>query len=221
MFKHKHHKVTRPFVEMLDTETGHYYKTKSGDIYPSITTMLHSFPNPGIDVWKARTPTWKKISESSMKVGTALHKLIEDYLGNKELTNYDPKDFEKDPYELFNVAKPELDKLDNIHALEMKLYSDELKLAGTVDCVAEIDGVPHIIDFKNSRKPKYPKYVKDSGYYLQGCAYSQMWHECIGDQIDDMAIFVVSWDNKVRVFKEKVNNHVNELWDTLIKYELL
>lgn len=223
MFNHIKHDIARPFVKMLDTEKGHYYETNNGKIYPSITTMIHAFPNPGIERWKSTTPNWKEIGDSSMAVGTMMHEIAESYLNNQKTvkTLADDK-YEKDPWELFEVLKPHLDEhINNIHATETKLYSDTLELAGTVDLVAEYDGELSIIDFKNSRKPKVPSYIKQAKYYEQGSAYSQMWKECTGMEVKQVVIIVVSWDNKVRAFKVNAEEYMSSLWDMIIKFEYI
>lgn len=210
----------RPFVKMLDRNDGHYYETNDGKIYPSITTVLSINTKEGIDIWRSKVGRKEadRISKSSMEVGTKMHELIENYLSNKQLSMFDDSAYEKSPLELFEVVKPMLDeKIDNIHAIETKLYSDELELAGTVDCIAEFDGVLSIIDFKNSRKPKTPSRVKN--YYQQGAAYSTMWKECMNMDIEQVVIIVASWDNKVRAFTANVNDHKSALWNTLLKYE--
>ena len=222
MFTHIKHEITRPFVKMLDTEKGHYYETDKGKIYPSITTMIHAFPNPGIERWKSNTPNHEEIGKSSMAVGTKLHELAENYLNNVTPSPYLDNTFEKNPTELFEVLKPHLDEhINNIHATETKLYSDSLELAGTVDLVAEYDGELSIIDFKNSRKPKTPSYMKQSKYYEQGSAYSQMWKECTEMNVKQVVILVVSWDNKVRPFKVNVDEYMSSLWDMIIKFEYI
>lgn len=222
MFTHIKHEITRPFVKMLDTENGHYYETENGKIYPSITTIIHAFPNPGIERWKATTPNWKEIGDNSMAVGTKLHELAENYLNNTTSSPYMDNSFEKNPTELFEILKPHLDEhINNIHATETKLYSDVLELAGTVDLVAEYDGELSIIDFKNSRKPKTPSYMKQSKYYEQCAAYSQMWKQCTGTDVKQVVILVVSWDNKVRPFKVNVDEYMSSLWDMIIKFEYI
>ena len=64
-----------------------------------------------------------------------MHTLTEHYLKNEELPVVKPL-----PDFLFKIASSELNKIDNIHTLEGSLYSKELGVAGTVDCIAEYDG---------------------------------------------------------------------------------
>lgn len=214
--------IKRPFVRQLDRTDGHYYETDDGKIYPSVTTIQKSIPKPGLDYWKANTPNWEQISKNSTDVGTALHKLAEEYLNNRPQPALGDHEFEKDPVELFvNALKPHLDDhIDNIYATEAKMYSHELQLAGTVDCIAEYDGMVSIIDFKNSRKPKMPSHIKSSGYYEQMTAYREMWKFCTKHHVEQAVVLVVSWDNKVRPFKVNPDDYLSSLWDQLITYEL-
>ena len=40
---------------------------------------------------------------------------------------------------MFHHAKPFLDKINNVHAIERTLYSEFFGIAGRVDCIAEYD----------------------------------------------------------------------------------
>ena len=81
--KFNHIPAKTPIIESAHNDTGHYYSI-DGQTYPSITTILHSFPNKGIEIWKARTPNWRDIQNESLQVGTSLHSFIENYLNNEE-----------------------------------------------------------------------------------------------------------------------------------------
>ena len=76
-----------------------------------------------------------------------------------------------------------------------------------------------IIDFKNSRKPKTPGKIKDAHYYEQMCFYAKAWEFCTGEKIKNGIVLIVSWDNKVRPFKCKLEDHESNLMDFIIKYE--
>ena len=87
-----------------------------------------------------------EITRKATSRGTDTHTLIEHYLLNEEtLPEVQPiSDF------LYKIAKPTLNNIDNIHALEGSLYSKQLGVAGTVDCIAEYDGELAVIDFKTA-----------------------------------------------------------------------
>ena len=109
--------------------------------------------------------------------------------------------------------------VDNVHGLEIPLYSDDLQLAGTADCIAEYDGILSIVDFKNSRKPKIKSMCKSKNYFIQLCAYSKMWEFCTGQKIEQGVIIVISWDGKVTPFKIKIEDYELDFYKALVKIE--
>ena len=64
---------------------------------------------------------------------------------------------------------------------EVHLFSDELKIAGTCDCICEIDGKLWVIDFKTSNHLQ-------TTYDLQSAAYAQMYKECFGKSADKIGV---------------------------------
>jgi len=241
VFKHVKYNIKRPFAKAEHTDEGHFYRTENGKLYPSITTIF-KLVEPGesqdwYEHWiqsvmrkqgisKSEAVDWcKEYSESSMKVGTELHNLAELHLNNQIFlrTKEEMDKFEKNPMDLFHVLKKWLDEnIEEVHGSEVKLYSDELEVAGTVDLVAVLKtGEKVIIDFKNSRNPKTPGKVKDSHYYEQATAYSIMVKECMNINIDKILIIVLSWDNKLRVFESTPDKHESDLWTWIIRYNSL
>jgi len=110
---------------------------------------------------------------------------------------------------LFEQMKHELDKIDNIVAQEVPLYSDGLGVAGRVDCIAEYDGKLSIIDFKSSRKKKQKSWIKK--YFLQATAYSLMYEEMTGDKVDQIVILISADDDTVIAYVEDKNDYIEQL----------
>ena len=97
--------------------------------------------------------------------------------------------FNKITYDKINNLKPIIDKyVTKVFATECPLYSDHLKLAGTCDCIAEWHGVPTVIDFKTSRRPK--KKVDIPAYFCQLAAYAVMWEERSGMAITNLVVIM-------------------------------
>ena len=209
-----HIPIQTPIMETAHEDNLHFYKI-NGVKYPSITTILHSFPNPGMEIWKSKTPNWEEIQQESFKVGTNLHYLIEDYLGNSE---YIEREDDRS-YELFNNMMDELNKINNIRCQERYLYEPNLRVAGTVDCIAEYDGELCVIDFKNSRKEKKNWMVKKSGYYEQITAYALMAKHCANLEIEKGVILIASWDGKVNKYEINISDYVDNLLSIIEQYE--
>ena len=128
--------------------------------------------------------------------------------------------FEIDLKILFDPLSEHLNEhVNNIQGTEIKIYSDELELAGTADCIAEYDGEPSIIDFKNSRKPKSKSQCKSKNYFVQLCAYGKMWEFCTGQKIKQGIIIVISWDGKLKAHKINLEEYESDLYAKLVLVE--
>ena len=227
------HKIDRPFVETAHTEEGHFYKTESGKTYPSITTVLKVLDTKEwYPFWVAKVARDEEITEAqaeirckeiggnSMEMGNIVHKLAEEYLSNATVNKPSSKIEEIDPMDLFVPLSEHLtEHVDKVHGLEVPIYSDDLQLAGTADCIAEYDGELSIVDFKNSRKPKTKSQCKSKDYFIQLCAYAKMWEFCTGQKIEQGVILVISWDGKVKPFKVKLSDYEADLYKKLVLVE--
>ena len=99
------------------------YNLPNGEWVPSITSVT-SFYNRQIFIdWRKRVGLEEanKITRIATARGTDFHQVCQDYLENKELIweNYQPL-----TKFMFSHARPYLDKINNIHAIERTLYSE-------------------------------------------------------------------------------------------------
>ena len=78
----------------------------------------------GIDAWKARVGEAEanKVSTRALANGSEMHLIIEHYLDNKPMTEFKNAVSLK----LFEQAKPELNKINNIKAQEVQLHSTKI-----------------------------------------------------------------------------------------------
>ena len=106
--------------------------------------------------------------------------------------------------------------VDNIHAQECGLYSDKYKVAGRVDCIAEYNGELSIIDFKTSTKERSDAW--NENYYIQATAYSQMFEERTGTNIDQIVILVVTEDGTVQEFVKDKKDYLHLLDESIKVY---
>lgn len=176
----------------------------SGDAaYPSITTVLgKTSDKTALFEWRKRVGEEKAnaVARAACSRGTSMHKLCERYLLNEQIdapppTVEEDKDFEdvnKGDWTagqlLFTGIRPALDRMDNIRALEVGLFSHALKIAGTVDCIAEMDGVLSVIDFKTSKREKSEDKIQD--YFMQGAFYFAAYHEITGELPKQIKILI-------------------------------
>jgi CRISPR/Cas system-associated exonuclease Cas4 (RecB family) len=184
------------------------YFTKSGAAYPSVTTVLSVLSRDSIREWRKRVGAEEanKVSRQASTRGTKIHLLCEDILNNKEIDMGNMSLLDK---EMFIKFRPLLDRINNIHGQEIALYSDHLRLAGRVDCIAEFDGKLSIIDFKTSKKPKKKEWIES--YFAQAAGYAIMYEERTGIPINRSAILIAVEGDEPQVFVETRDNYVDIL----------
>jgi genome maintenance exonuclease 1 len=114
--------------------------------------------------------------------------------------------------------KPSLNRIGKIFAQEAPLYSKHLGVAGRVDCVGLYDGVPSIIDFKTSKKPKKKEWV--TSYFMQEAAYAIMWEERTGMPITNLVTIMDIDNEEPMVYIEHRDNWTAKLKETIELYHL-
>ena len=192
------------------------YVTPEGNVYPSITTILGNQPKPGLVEWRKRVGDIEanKIMREASTLGTAVHDLCEQYLYNYKL-----KTSNNEATGIFNRLRFLLGNIDNIIGLEIPLYSDQLKVAGTADCIAEYNGMLSVIDFKTSKKPKKEEWIED--YYIQAFFYAIAFFERTGVIPEQVVILIAIRDVfEVQVFKKSMNEldtYIDKLIDIMKK----
>ena len=164
----------------------------------SITSVTSHFNKEIFVKWRKRVGNEEadRVTKAATGRGTDMHTLTEHYLKNENLPEVRPiSDF------LFKIAKGKLNKINNIYALEGPLYSKELGLAGTVDCIAEYDGELAIIDFKTSKKPKPRNWIEH--YFVQCMAYGCMLYEMKGISIKKLVIIMACENGECVIYEER------------------
>jgi hypothetical protein len=185
------------------------YETPEG-IFPSVTTVVGFRKQQFFAEWRNKNPEESKRVTSR---GTKFHSLIEKYLNNEEI-EYD--NLHSGIKSLFSILRPELDKINNIVAIETPLWSKTLGLAGRTDCIAEYDGKLSIIDFKASTKEKREKDIDN--YFAQASAYALMFQERTGIIVDNFAILIACEDGLKQVFQGKPIKYVRQLKELIVDY---
>ena len=163
----------------------------------SITSVTSWINREIFRAWRAKVGNEEadKITKAATSRGTDMHTLAENYLLNKDLPSVQPlSDF------LFKRAKPKLNLIDNIHAIEQPLYSLKLGVAGTVDCIADYEDELAVIDFKTSKKPKPRKWIDH--YFVQCAAYACMLYEMKEISVKKFVIIMSCEDGEVVVYEE-------------------
>ena len=204
-----------PLTEMNAVTKGdglRLYEVGDGKWYPSVTTVTSHRKKDSIIKWRKRVGEAEanKISGRASARGNKFHSMVESYLKN-ETVSFD----DKSPLAsfLFKTAKETLHRIDNIHLLESPLYSDSLRIAGRVDCIAEYDGELAVIDFKTSTKPKQESWIEN--YFVQEAAYAAMYYERCGVEVQKVVTIIAVEDGTMQVIEKR---NLNELYKLLQEY---
>ena len=111
-------------VELTKKETKgiRLYNLPNGDWVPSITSVTSFYNRQIFAKWRARVGIEEanRITKKATSRGTDFHAATELYMLNKEI---DWNEFKPLTKIMFAHARPYLDKINNIHAIERTLYS--------------------------------------------------------------------------------------------------
>jgi genome maintenance exonuclease 1 len=209
-----HSKQITPLeLKVIEGPKGRFYVTPEGNKYPSITTVLGAKDKPWLAEWRSSLGEQRADKETKRTAarGDAVHLMVERFLNNDPEPTRDQKD---EHISEFNTIKLFLKKIDNIMLQESALYSDVLRVAGRVDCIASYGGKLSIIDFKTSTNTKYEDMVQD--YFLQTAAYAVMFHERFDIQIDQLVIIMTIEKGAVPlVFRRQVEDYLQPLCERI------
>ena len=211
-FNHVGNTLTELQTENIDGRR--FYKTPNGS-YQSITTLLSNLSKVGIQAWRARVGAEEanRISTKASRQGTGVHSICESYIKNEDgfLDGRMPNEVE-----MFQSIESLLDCIDDVHCVEGALYSDELKLAGRTDLIAEFDNELAVIDYKTSRKIKKWEYCHN--YFMQGAFYAHAYEERTGIPINNIVIIMAVENEKPLLFRETKERWLNPLKEVQYKY---
>lgn len=180
----------------------------------SVTTVLSCRGKTEIDEWKNAVGSIqaKKVSHVASTKGTALHEFCEYYLTNRDVNPLIKND--QFAYIRYKNIQSTLDKINNIYCIERGLYSLKMKMAGTVDCIAEYDGMLSVIDFKTSKRLKGEWEIPQ--YFAQTAAYAVMFEEMYNIKVRQLVIIMsVEGISTPSVFISQFNKHTNYLKETI------
>ena len=214
-----HIEIDYPSISRETVDGVRYYDTPNGKKLVSITSVISHYNREIFREWRAKVGEKEanKVTKQATSRGTDMHTLAEYYLKNSKLPSVQPLS-----EMLFKQAKPTLDKIDNIHAQEQSLFSYQLGVAGSVDCIAEYEGELAIIDFKTAKKPKPKKWVDH--HFVQCAAYGCMLYEMTGIMVKKFVIIMSCEDGEVVVYEEydkrKYINLLSEYIREFVEFKL-
>lgn len=189
-----------------------HYRTITGAELPSVTTVLSLSGVSHFDPteWIARVgeEEARRITAVAANRGTAFHAIMERLvLGEEvELKKSENPSLVKI---IGSVLQAITNRIDAVRGCELMLHSEVLGVAGTADLFATFDGVPSVIDWKNSRQHKTRDDIEH--YFVQCTIYAELYERAYGERID--ALVVVMYSDEAPeplIFKEPITDKLRE-----------
>jgi len=215
----KHEIVDIPKCILDESNKTHIYLSPLGKKLRSVTTMINKTKSEkdkkNLSDWRDRMgyDVVEYIMNTAKTIGTETHKLNENYINMV---------VESCNYSLLSHAHhknfiPYMNKISNVYGVEPKLYSEEMGLGGTADWIGMYDGKLTVGDFKTKRSNQKEEWMTD--YFIQTTAYSKMWQEITGQEIEQLVILVSSEQNTVQEFIDTPENYTNALNSRLMQFK--
>lgn len=203
-------------LKQIYSNGNRYYIDDSNMRYMSVTSMLSGNTEDVISAWRERVGDKEAdaVSAFTSKVGTNVHKMVEDYIQNKEV-DYSSLLASS----IFSSFKLELRHISNIRAIELSMYSHSLKLAGTCDLICDYKGELSLIDHKTSKYPKKVEWLEN--YFLQATCYVIMFKELYGINIKNLVLFIGCRDGEFQVAKSTPEKHLKRVIESNRKFNPL
>lgn len=205
-----HNFVTEVDMETTSIDGKRYYVLPDGKKFRSVTTVLgEKLDKTALLEWRKKVGESEanKISTQAARRGTAVHSIAERYVLNEQdyLQQSMPSGVDA-----FNSIKSLLDRhVDNLLGVELPLYSVAMNTAGRCDLIGEFDGVPSVIDFKTSRKPKKEEWIES--YFLQTTCYSMMFERMYKIKIPQVAILIAVDHEEPQLFVKDCGQYVDRV----------
>jgi genome maintenance exonuclease 1 len=200
-------------LERVTTENGRRYIVGESRPLPSVTTIIDKTSDKTFLIeWRKNVGEEEatRITTEASGLGTGMHNNVEKYILEKPMTgSFMAK-------ALANVIiKQGLSKVTEIWGTEVSLYSTDL-YAGTTDLIGINDGIPSIMDYKNSLKEKNIEWL--DGYRAQLAAYILAHNEMFGTNIRRGVIMLATRDAKYQefVFEGKEFDKSVDIWLRLL-----
>jgi genome maintenance exonuclease 1 len=169
-FKYREELIYPSLESITSPDGSRVYNTPYGPA-PSVTTIISTLSNPGLDEWRERVgeEEAERVSQEARNIGTCMHNMLEAYVRDvpyqKVLTTE-----ENIAKKMFTAVRMMgLRDLQEVWGIEVALHYESL-YAGRTDLVGVYSGKRSIIDYKTAKYFKKADWITD--YKIQTAAYA-------------------------------------------------
>tara|TARA_R110000824_G_scaffold108603_6_gene255780 strand:- start:1439 stop:2095 length:657 start_codon:yes stop_codon:yes gene_type:complete len=154
---------------------GNNYKLKDGKRAASVTTIIGNmlgWNKNTLIAWAKRMTMAGEDSDAVMRdaghIGTLLHILIQGHIQGFDVSTEDfTPNQEKQALIAFGGYMDWINKTDFKPLVsELALVNEDLRVGGTIDCIARINEKLVVVDWKSSKYGPYPEMIVQLGAYV-------------------------------------------------------
>lgn len=211
-------------INRKQTNEGRKYVTPDGRAVASVTTILDKTKSEekkqALQEWRNRVGHKEAaaITSEAANRGTSMHSHLEHWLAHGKIENKSNLVHQQSAKMATSIIEEYLDPhLNEWWGSEVGLYYPEL-YAGTTDLVGVYNGVPSIIDFKQTNKPKKTEWIED--YFLQAAAYAAAHNAVHGTDIKQGVILMCSKDVQPQHWIVDLTEYTDKWFDKVHQYYL-
>ncbi|MGF1499737.1 MAG: PD-(D/E)XK nuclease family protein [Elainellaceae cyanobacterium] len=180
-----------------------FFKDAQGRHLPSVTTILNATKpreaREALAKWRQRVgpAAAQKISGNASRRGSQTHRQLRRYLLGED----QPCPEAAQPY--WQSLQPVLSHIQAVRLVESTVFHYDVGYAGKVDCVASYRGIPCVLDWKTSDRPKgsidrlYDAPLQLAAY----CGAVNHTYETHGIKLSQAAIVVAVPQQEAEVFE--------------------
>jgi genome maintenance exonuclease 1 len=209
-------------INRKQTNEGRKYVTPGGHAVASVTTILEKTKTEekkqALQNWRNRIghKEAQAITTEAASRGTSMHSHLEHWLAHGVVENKSNLVHQHSAKMASRIIEEYLDPhLTEWWGSEVGLYYPEL-YAGTTDLVGIYNGVPSIIDFKQTNKPKKTEWIED--YFLQAAAYACAHNAVYGTNIKQGVILMCSKDVEPQNWVVDLTEYEHKWFDKVWEY---
>lgn len=196
-----HKELKDGVIQVTTTDERWYLYPPTGEWFPSATWITSYVPSRELTIWMAKKG-WDEaelIKQEAGARGSRVHKGVEILIAGGEIHHNESLTDGEGNYAEITVQEYEAiisfydwakEMNPKFISSERTVFNKELKVAGTLDCIAEIDGQIYLIDFKTS-----------ANIYLSHQAQISFYKTCDDVKVDKMAILQLGYARNKKKYK--------------------
>ena len=213
-------------LNRIDSPNGRQYVLPTGYSTASVTTILSATKDlTHLVEWRKRIGDAKadEITKEAAALGTMMHAHLEAYARGEPRPSGTNLCRIMSKKMADTIITNGLCNVEEVWGVESSLHYDNM-YAGTTDLVGTFKGIPAIMDFKNTIKPKKEEWIED--YFLQLVFYGTAHNRMFGTNIKTGVIFMCSRNytyqefiigpNRWAEYEERMWNRLEQYYESLI-----